>query len=47
MIVEVKNRLSEVPLARLSQEEPGLIEELERRLGDKYYLIALEKKLRP
>ncbi|MDH7480052.1 MAG: hypothetical protein QHH02_08580 [Syntrophomonadaceae bacterium] len=45
--MDIKNRLSEVPLATITPEERGLIEELERRLGDRYYLIAFEKDLRP
>lgn len=37
------NRLNEVPIARISEEEERQIQELERKLGNKYYLIAFEK----
>lgn len=38
------NRLNEVPLARLKDSELQELQELETRLGDKYYLIAFEKE---
>jgi hypothetical protein len=39
----LKNGLGEVPIARISKDEERQIQELERKLGDKFYLVALEK----
>lgn len=41
--MEDKNKLNEVPLANVNKEELKQIQELEQAMGDKYYLIALEK----
>ncbi|MGD0153711.1 MAG: hypothetical protein ABSC17_08125 [Thermacetogeniaceae bacterium] len=40
---DLKNRLSEVAIARINKEEERQIQDLERKFGDKYYLIAFEK----
>ncbi len=42
--VEFKNWLNEVPLADINQEELSSIQELEHKLGDRYYLIAFDRK---
>ena len=42
--MENKNKLNEVSLARVDDRELSDIKELESRLGDKYYLIAFDKK---
>ncbi|MDK2823620.1 MAG: hypothetical protein PWQ67_154 [Clostridia bacterium] len=41
--MEQKNKLNEVPLGNLSNQELQQIKELEQRLGDKYYIIAFNK----
>ncbi|MFZ5967006.1 MAG: hypothetical protein ACOYVK_07500 [Bacillota bacterium] len=41
--MEQRNRLNEVPLASVDDQELRNIRELEEKLGDKYYLIAFEK----
>lgn len=38
------NKINEVPLGNVSQQELQQIKELEQKLGDKYYLIAYNKK---
>lgn len=38
------NKLNEVPLARLDNKEIEKLKETERELGDKYYLIAFQKR---
>ncbi len=38
-----KNRLNEVPLANITEQEVKSIQEPEKQLGDKYYLIAFKK----
>lgn len=40
---DLKNRLSDVPIASINKDEERQIQNLERKLGDKYYLIAFEK----
>ncbi|WP_281417547.1 hypothetical protein [Alkaliphilus flagellatus] len=42
--MEDRNKLNEIPLANVNREELRQIQELEQTMGDKYYLIALEKK---
>ncbi len=42
--MEQKNRLNEVPLADITEQEVKSIQQLEKQLGDKYYLIAFQKK---
>jgi len=37
------NKLNEVPLAAVSQQELEEIKNLESKLNDKYYLIAFDK----
>lgn len=41
--MEDKNKLNEVKLASVSQDEINKIKSLEKQLGDKYYLIAFNK----
>ncbi|MCG8502085.1 MAG: hypothetical protein MJB12_17010 [Firmicutes bacterium] len=41
--MDSKNRLNEVPLAHLNEEELRQIRELEQKFGDKYFLMALKK----
>ncbi|XMB66981.1 hypothetical protein RI065_00250 [Mycoplasmatota bacterium zrk1] len=41
--MESKNKLNEVPIANISEEEIVKIKELESHLGDKYYIVVLEK----
>ena len=41
--MEQRNRLNEVPLANIDDQDLRNIKELEKNLGDKYYLIAFEK----
>lgn len=41
--MNVKNKLNEVPLANVDDSELSKIKELEKALGEKYYLIAFEK----
>lgn len=38
-----KNKLDQVPIGNISQQELQQIKELEEKLGDKYYLIAFNK----
>jgi hypothetical protein len=40
---DLKNRLSAMPIARIDKDEERQIQDLERKFGDKYYLVALEK----
>ncbi len=40
---DLKNRLSEVAIARINKDEERQIQDLEHKLSDKYYLIAFEK----
>ncbi|MDK2933285.1 MAG: hypothetical protein PWP27_1095 [Clostridiales bacterium] len=39
-----ENKSNEIPLANLNSEELKQVKELEQKLGDKYYLMALDKK---
>ncbi len=41
--MDVKNKLGELPIAKISEAEEREIRELEQKLGDKYYLIAFDK----
>ncbi|MGI6227518.1 MAG: hypothetical protein ACOYJ1_14820 [Peptococcales bacterium] len=41
--MEQKNKLNEVPLGNVSQQELQEIKNLEQKLGNKYYLIAFNK----
>jgi hypothetical protein len=38
------NQLNEVPIASINKDEEHQIQDLERKFGDKYYLIAFDKK---
>jgi hypothetical protein len=40
---DLKNRLSEVAIARINKDEERQIQDLERKFDDKYYLVAFEK----
>ncbi len=40
---EFKNRLSAMAIARIDKDEERQIQDLERKFGDKYYLVAFEK----
>ncbi len=42
-ILELKNKLNEVPLAKVKDDELKEIKDLERQFGDQYYLIAFDK----
>jgi len=42
--MEQKNKLDQVSLGNVTQEELQQIKDLEQKLGDKYYLIAFNKK---
>ncbi len=42
--MEDKNKLNEMSLANVNTQELKQIKELEETMGDKYYLIALDKK---
>lgn len=42
--MEDKNKLNEVQLANVNNEELKQIKELEQTMGDKYYLIAFRKE---
>lgn len=37
------NELGEMPLANVNNQELKQIQELEQSMGDKYYIIALDK----
>lgn len=41
--LDKKNKLDQVPLASIDNNELSQIQQLEQRLGEKYYLIAFEK----
>lgn len=41
--MEVKNKMGEFAIAKISETEEKEIRELEQKLGDKYYLIAFER----
>lgn len=41
--MESRNRLNEVPLANVDNKDLTSIKDLEKELGDKYYLIAFDK----
>jgi hypothetical protein len=41
--MDLQNRLGEVPLAKLTEDEERQIRDFERRLGDRYYLVAFKK----
>lgn len=41
--MESKNKLNEVPLAHVNNNELSSIKDLEKKLDDKYYLIAFDK----
>lgn len=43
MIVEKKNNLDQVALGNVNDNELNQIQQLEKQLGEKYYLIAFEK----
>lgn len=40
----MQNKLSEVPLANLNQNELSQVKELENKMGEKFYLIAFKKE---
>lgn len=42
--MDKQNRLDQVPLADLSQDEISKLRELEHALGDRYYLIAFQNQ---
>lgn len=42
--MEKKNKLDQVNLANISENEVNKIKELEKQLGGKYVLIAFEKE---
>ena len=39
-----QNQLSEVPVARITKDEERQIQDLERKFGDRYYLVAFDKQ---
>ncbi len=39
----LKNQVSEVPIARITEDEERQIQDLEQKFGDRYYLVAFEK----
>ena len=41
--MESKNKLNEVPLANVNDNELNSIKDLEKKFDDKYYLIAFNK----
>ncbi|WP_286673024.1 hypothetical protein [Anaeromonas frigoriresistens] len=41
--MEMKNKLNEVPLANLNNQDLSKIKDLEKNLDEKYYLIAFKK----
>ncbi|XMB85207.1 hypothetical protein RJG79_07200 [Mycoplasmatota bacterium WC44] len=41
--MEDKNKLNEVPIAKINDGDINKIKELEAELNNKYYLIAFEK----
>ncbi|WP_278184245.1 hypothetical protein [Alkaliphilus metalliredigens] len=41
--MEIKNKLSEVPLANLDSNHLEKVKKLEKELDDNYYLIAFKK----
>ena len=41
--MENKNKLNEVPIAKISEEVISEIKELEEKLNFKYFIIAFEK----
>lgn len=43
--MESVNKLSEVPIAKISEADIDKIKELESKLDGKYYLIAFEREL--
>ncbi|SKC83240.1 hypothetical protein [Maledivibacter halophilus] len=42
--MESKNKLNEVPLANVNDNELKSIKDLEEKMKDKYYLIAFDKR---
>lgn len=42
-----KNKLNEVSLANVDDRELKSIKDLEKQFGDKYYIIAFDKKKNP
>ncbi|MDH7478656.1 MAG: hypothetical protein QHH02_01440 [Syntrophomonadaceae bacterium] len=44
--MEDKNRFSKMTPARVTAEEKKQIRDLEEKLGNKYYLMAFERKQR-
>lgn len=42
--MEKKNKLDEVSLGNVSEDDLMKIQKLEQELGEKYYLIAFERK---
>lgn len=45
--MESKNKLNQVPLANVTNNELKSIKNLEQKLDDKYYLIAFNKDSSP
>jgi hypothetical protein len=41
---DLQNRLSVMPIASINKDEERQIQDLEHRFGDKYYLVAFEKR---
>jgi len=41
--MEIKNKLNEVPLAELNNDELMKLKDFEKDFKEKYYLIAFEK----
>ncbi|WP_284071444.1 hypothetical protein [Clostridiisalibacter paucivorans] len=41
--MEMKNKLNEVPLANMKPNEVNEIKDLEKKLDNKYYIIAFKK----
>ncbi|MFZ5945937.1 MAG: hypothetical protein ACOYVD_17740 [Bacillota bacterium] len=41
--MEQKNKLNQVPLGNVNEQELQQIKSLEEKLDDKYYLIAFDK----
>lgn len=42
-IMDKKNKLDEINLAKIDSNDLNQIQNLEKELGEKYYLIAFEK----
>lgn len=41
--MENKNKLNEIAIAQISQDELSKIKDLEKSLNEKYYIIAFKK----